>query len=191
MISFLVKFSKLESSSHYAHFWYERSSIEENKGRELEILLQSSSQYVEMKWDVSSFGSTHLVLINGERTEELAPTGSTTVSSGMPLKLVSSFSSTVSKPLTFALCQNYPNPFNPSTEIRYSIPDEAYVVLKIYNLLGVEIDAPVEGVQHAGEHAIQWKGQVPSGVYYYSLEAVSVAHPDRHFRQVRQMLLMK
>jgi len=72
----------------------------------------------------------------------------------------------------FSLQQNYPNPFNPSTQIRYSIPSENRVSLKIYNVLGQEIAVLVNNeVMSAGYHTVAWNGrdkagnQVASGIY--------------------------
>ncbi|MCU7494043.1 MAG: T9SS type A sorting domain-containing protein [Ignavibacteria bacterium] len=75
-------------------------------------------------------------------------------------------------PVTFALGQNYPNPFNPSTKIKYSIPNEEYVSLRIFNLLGSEVATIVDGKQSAGEHVVVFDGsKLTSGMYLYRLEA--------------------
>ncbi len=75
-----------------------------------------------------------------------------------------------SVPHAFMLAQNYPNPFNPSTTIRYSIPREGYVLLKVYNIFGQEVRVLVNGVQHAGEHQITFQaGDLASAVYIYRL----------------------
>ena len=90
-----------------------------------------------------------------------------------------------SMPTTYALHQNYPNPFNPSTEIRYAIPAEAHVTLKVYNLLGQEVASLVDGVKEAGHHAVSWNaGDQASGVYFYSLQTDD-------FSATKKMVFMK
>ncbi len=42
-------------------------------------------------------------------------------------------------PSDYQLYQNYPNPFNPSTTIKYSIPEDGFVKLAVYNMLGEEV----------------------------------------------------
>jgi len=75
-------------------------------------------------------------------------------------------------PEGFDLAQNYPNPFNPSTTIRYSLPQSSFVTLKIYNLLGKEIESLVSGQKPAGEYEIHWTTKdLPSGIYLYRLKA--------------------
>ncbi len=72
---------------------------------------------------------------------------------------------------------NHPNPFNPSTEVVYTLPVDADVTLKIYNILGREVITLVEGIKTAGEHRIRWDGtaesgrEVASGIYLYRLQA--------------------
>ena len=72
---------------------------------------------------------------------------------------------------------NYPNPFNPSTEVIYTLPANAAVTLKVYNIIGREVNTLVEGVKPAGEHRIVWDGtddsgvKVASGIYLYRLQA--------------------
>jgi len=74
-------------------------------------------------------------------------------------------------PRGFALSQNYPNPFNPSTTMRYAIPAASLVTLKIYNLLGDEIETLVNKRQPAGEYAIHWNPVgLASGLYFYRLQ---------------------
>jgi hypothetical protein len=75
-----------------------------------------------------------------------------------------------SVPHKFMLAQNYPNPFNPSTLIRYSVPHDGNVLIKVYNTFGQEIRTLIDGVQHAGEHQVSFRADhLPSGVYFYRL----------------------
>ncbi len=90
-----------------------------------------------------------------------------------------------SVPATYALSQNYPNPFNPSTEIRYAVPAEAHVTLKIYNLLGQEVASLVDEVKEAGHHTVSWNAaDQASGVYFYSLQTDD-------FSATKKMVFMK
>lgn len=73
-------------------------------------------------------------------------------------------------PNRFELEQNYPNPFNPTTQIRYAVPERGYVSLKVYDLLGREVAALVDGMQSAGEHLVTFgDGNGASGVYFCRL----------------------
>ncbi len=70
------------------------------------------------------------------------------------------------KPVNFKLCANYPNPFNPSTMVVFYLPRNEYVTLKIYNIIGREIETLIEGEVPAGEHRLQWSAEgLASGVY--------------------------
>jgi hypothetical protein len=92
---------------------------------------------------------------------------------------------TISLPADFALEQNYPNPFNGATFIAYGLPAEAHVVLKIYDILGREVETMANQRQPAGYYQVQWRAaDLPSGVYFYSLKAGS-------FVETRRMLLLK
>lgn len=80
--------------------------------------------------------------------------------------------------LKFGLDQNYPNPFNPSTIINYSIAEQGFVSLKIYNMLGEEIAVLVNEIQNAGRHEIildtsKLGFKLSSGVYIYTLKSAS------------------
>ncbi len=102
----------------------------------------------------------------------------------------------------FNLYQNYPNPFNPSTTIKYSIPQTplnppfakggktgGFVTLKIYDILGREIATLVKEKQEPGEYEVKFNaksaaGELPSGIYFYTLRAGG-------FVQTRKMILLK
>jgi len=76
--------------------------------------------------------------------------------------------------LTFELNQNYPNPFNPATTIRFSIPDQQFVSLKIFNILGQQVSTLVNEVKNAGVYQVNFDAsKLSSGVYFYTIEAGS------------------
>ncbi len=101
------------------------------------------------------------------------------------LTSVDSEDSAQDSPIIYDLSQNYPNPFYPSTTISFSLPNSGLVVLSVYSLLGQQIASLVNAKLPAGKHAVQWTPQdVPSGVYYYRIEAGS-------FVQTMKMLLAK
>ncbi len=77
---------------------------------------------------------------------------------------------------SYSLYQNYPNPFNPTTTINFSLPEEALVKLKIWDILGNEIAVLVNERLSPGNYEAIFnisstRSGVPSGVYFYSLEA--------------------
>jgi hypothetical protein len=77
-------------------------------------------------------------------------------------------------PGPLSLDQNYPNPFNPTTTIRYFLPLDSHVTLKLYTSLGQEAAVLVHADQPAGPHAVRLDGSaLSSGVYFYRLEAGS------------------
>jgi hypothetical protein len=94
-------------------------------------------------------------------------------------------------PGTFVLEQNYPNPFNPSTMILYSIQARSMVRLEVFNLLGQRIEVLVNSNLEPGIYRATWNAAVPSGMYFYKMEAVPLENPGESFRQVRKMTLMK
>jgi photosystem II stability/assembly factor-like uncharacterized protein len=68
------------------------------------------------------------------------------------------------------LYQNYPNPFNSTTSIRYSIPKSGVVTLKIFNVLGQEIDTPVHEYQLPGDYIVDFDAKyLTGGIYFYQL----------------------
>jgi Zn-dependent metalloprotease len=99
-------------------------------------------------------------------------------------------------PTEYTLNQNYPNPFNPTTAIAYTLPTSSTVTVKVYNSLGQEIVTLLDQDQSAGYHKVEWDGRsnngsnISSGVYFYRLEARSVAAATG-FVQMKKMVLLK
>ena len=88
-------------------------------------------------------------------------------------------------PELFMLYQNFPNPFNPTTTIQYTLPEQSFVRLSVVNSVGEEIATLVDGVQHAGLHAVVFDASgLASGVYLYRLQANGGS-------QVRKTLLLR
>ncbi|HTY10003.1 MAG TPA: T9SS type A sorting domain-containing protein [Bacteroidota bacterium] len=96
-----------------------------------------------------------------------------------------------SAPSTFALYQNYPNPFNPSTTIRYSIPGKSKVRIDITNAIGQQIAVLDNDEEDPGDHQVEWRANVASGIYFYRINAESVDDPGNRFVEVKKMLLVK
>jgi hypothetical protein len=80
----------------------------------------------------------------------------------------------ITAPDKFSLEQNYPDPFNPSTTICYSIPGQTKVIIKIYNMLGKEVETLLEEEKSAGTYSVTWKpSDLAGGIYFYQLSAGS------------------
>jgi hypothetical protein len=88
-------------------------------------------------------------------------------------------------PLNYDLNQNYPNPFNPTTNIKYQIPNNGFVIMKIYDILGKEVVTLINEKQIAGNYEIKFDGSnLPSGIYFYKLNV-------NDFSAIKKMLLVK
>jgi len=104
-----------------------------------------------------------------------------------PLSEITSVKETILSqiPRNYSLEQNYPNPFNPSTKINYSVPKSSIVQIKVFDVLGNEVEILVNEEKPAGTYELNWDaGILPSGVYFYQLKAGS-------FIETKKMLLMK
>jgi Tol biopolymer transport system component len=92
---------------------------------------------------------------------------------------------TADVPDGFVLHQNYPNPFNPGTNLEFRVSSLRFVTLRIFDVLGKEVATLVNEVRAAGAYTVRWDASsLPSGVYYYRLEAGG-------FVDSKKMLLMK
>jgi hypothetical protein len=81
----------------------------------------------------------------------------------------------IDQPSVFYLGQNYPNPFNPSTNIKYSVPADGNVTLKVYDILGKEVSTLVDEFKQAGTFDVTFDASsLSSGVYYYRLNSAEM-----------------
>jgi hypothetical protein len=86
----------------------------------------------------------------------------------------------------FQLYQNYPNPFNPSTRISWQSPISGWQTIKLFDVLGREIETIVDGYYEAGPHSALYivNSSLPSGVYFYQLKTGD-------YIQTKKMILLK
>ena len=93
-------------------------------------------------------------------------------------------------PLSFRLLQNYPNPFNPITTVRYELPEDSFVDVTVYDMLGNVVNNLINTNQSSGYKSIQWDATnnqgapVSAGVYLYKIQA-------GNFVDTKKMILLK
>jgi len=88
-------------------------------------------------------------------------------------------------PEDFSLHQNYPNPFNPSTKIEYQIANAGFVNLRVYDVLGNEVETLINKEMPTGSYEVEFDARnLPSGIYFYKLKAGS-------FVETKKMVLLR
>jgi len=88
-------------------------------------------------------------------------------------------------PSVYSLSQNFPNPFNPSTSIKFGLPKDGFVSLKIFDVTGKEIMKLLSADMKAGSYKIDFNAaDLSSGIYYYQITSGS-------FVETRKMILIK
>lgn len=101
------------------------------------------------------------------------------------------------KPSEFKLLSNFPNPFNPSTSISYALPVESDIEITIYDLTGSIVKSFILNTQPAGYKSVLWDSKnnygesVSSGVYIYTIKAVSLEGDGRSFTKSSKLMLLK
>ncbi|MCF8240819.1 MAG: T9SS type A sorting domain-containing protein, partial [Melioribacteraceae bacterium] len=93
-------------------------------------------------------------------------------------------------PKDYSLFQNYPNPFNPSTIISYALPENSFVTIKVYDMLGREVITLVNDEKSPGIHSVTWNAEnrygskVASGTYIYTIKT-------EKFYQAKKLIMLK
>jgi N-acetylmuramoyl-L-alanine amidase len=95
----------------------------------------------------------------------------------------------LNKIVDYKLYQNYPNPFNPSTTIKYQVPKQSFVTLKVYDILGREVCVLIHEEKSAGVYSIEFSNShigknLTSGIYFYTLKA-------GNFMSTKKLVLLK
>ncbi len=161
--------------------------------REIPVSVTSAVYPLRIRWDIKDEGSSCVLRI-GTREVSLFAQGSIVIGNGGDA-IVLKIARGLGIPAEFALEQNYPNPFNPETVIKYALPVESSVSLRVFNVLGQEVCTLVDEIQSAGYRSVQWDSransgtQVATGVYFTRLDVKGAN--GAVFSGVRKMLLMK
>lgn len=91
---------------------------------------------------------------------------------------------------SYGLDQNYPNPFNISTVIRYLLPEQANVTIKVYDLTGREIATIVDGFKNQGLHSVGFgNNQLSTGTYIYRM--IAQGQSGKTTVETKKMIVMK
>jgi len=159
--------------------WDDLSPISFNEGDNIiSLILKAVNKNKSQNCDFQ-------LTLNGE--SELADANGNSI--GNVVLSVPSLSDNIVK--DYQLMQNYPNPFNPSTTIKYALPVDSYVDMAVYNVLGQKVKTLINGIKAMGSYDVKFDaGNLPSGVYFYSLDAKSV-NSSKNFHQVYKLMIMK
>jgi hypothetical protein len=132
--------------------------FDSTSARYIELILQESNENTMASiWEIEFYGPDRFYKMNNE-TES---------------------------PTSFMISQNYPNPFNPSTTFSYSIAKQSKVLIRIYDIIGNEIETLVNEEKPVGTYELTWNASnLPSGVYFYQLQAGD-------FIETKKMIFMK
>ncbi len=134
------------------------------------------------------FDSSYVDSISNYNGTPLGTVGFDTVSFPVPganCILVGIQQSVNEIPEVYSLDQNYPNPFNPFTTIKFSIPKGNFVVIKLYDILGKEIQNILNEPLEAGKYSVDFNASaLPSGIYFYQITA-------GNFTDTKKMILTK
>ena len=95
-------------------------------------------------------------------------------------------------PVDYAMQQNFPNPFNPVTTINYSLPIKSEVELVVYNALGEGVMQLANEEKEAGRYSVEFNAtKLPSGIYFFRLQAVPTGRQAGSFTETKKMVLLR
>ncbi|TAK64539.1 MAG: T9SS type A sorting domain-containing protein, partial [Bacteroidetes bacterium] len=167
----------------------------ENEVKEMPVNLSSVTYPLQISWESPTEKNVQAEFLAGGRTILLAGKGSARIETATNLRLrIYPSSSNATLPLEYKLEQNYPNPFNPVTNFKFSVKNEGFVTLNIYDVLGREIAMVVNEKLQPGTYNTSWNaGGVASGVYFYRLTIFDAASTTTSpvYQEQKKLILVK
>jgi hypothetical protein len=95
-------------------------------------------------------------------------------------------------PSDYTLYQNYPNPFNPATIISYQLPKDGVVTLKVFDILGREVESLLNSYKTAGKYSVSFDAsKLASGIYFYQLCVSTTSGRTGNFIATKKMVLLR
>jgi len=140
------------------------------------ISIQSRTYPITIRWE-NGLGASERISVRDTKgnliasTAELASSESFRISDDRITTLVLKVQDAGTVPAQVTLFDNYPNPFNPTTRIRFGLPSESYVTLRVFNMLGQEVSAIMENrlIEEGMQETEFDAGSLPAGIYMYRL----------------------
>ena len=118
--------------------------------------------------------STTLIIVNPQSEELFTAEGDYEVAELIVANSAGVIDASMATPNAFGLSAAYPNPFNPTTSVALSLPNDGYVSVTVYNLMGQQVATLADGYMTANVYDFSWNASsVPSGMYFVRAEAGS------------------
>ena len=178
---FLVIWADKDPEQGPLHVDFKLSS----SGEDIGIYDPNGNAIIEMSFSSQSEDTSYGRYPDGSDTWQLMnPTP------GMPNTQELSLNNNLVIPDQYIVHQNYPNPFNPVTTLRYDLPENSYVNITIYNMLGKEVKTLIDQTQDAGYRSVIWNATnnygkpVSAGIYLYQIQV-------DEYMQTKKMVLLE
>jgi hypothetical protein len=143
--------------------------------------------YVQMVLDTANTGNADYTMagVYGDNSLNAGGDNSNALKTKIFFEKQGNSNHKINIPNEYSVSQNYPNPFNPVTNIKYQIPKDGFVTLRVYDITGREIAKLVNEVKQAGSYTVSFNGSnFASGVYFYKIQSGD-------FVKVKKMVLVK
>jgi hypothetical protein len=161
---------------------------------EFPLVIQSDGTALKLSWEIKDCNNIKFTLVerDGKKIKQCRMKGNGS-SVSQQRNGVNYVIKAERIPESFRLYQNYPNPFNPTTKIHFDLPEPANVNLKVFDIVGREIATLSKNkLYEDGRQELTFDAvNIPSGVYFYRLEATSVSDNTKSYHQVKKMLLLR
>ena len=176
-VSFYYKFNKTVSTAYF----YIAVGFKKNGktiGAEFITITEASDNFTALNIPITYLSgevpdSAVIVMQVSDQVSDTSASGSHAVIDDISFNVVSDVEEDDLKLSDFSLAQNYPNPFNPSTKISWQSSVGSHQTIKLFDVLGREIETIVDGYYDAGYHSTLYiiDSALPSGVYLYRLQS--------------------